>query len=177
MCSPTASLSLVRGLTNWFSNHLGACVQFAMVYPAEKNWNQIWSTEFLWHILPICSKAPMLDLGISLWQGLSHEYQRGKITDNCFGWKWLFFPNACWLSMLIFNLDQWYQSQGQRKKTTLLITSVKNSVQSLTYFTAELKKWPLLSWKPCWCPTWFGCIFSPLLLFTPGGFIKQIKTW
>lgn len=95
MCSHTLSLSVVRGLTNWFSDHLGACVWFVMVYPAQKNQNQIRSAEFLWHILPICSKASTLDLGVSLWQGLSHEYQRGKITDNCFGWKWLFFHPHC----------------------------------------------------------------------------------
>lgn len=58
--------------------------------PAQKNQNQIWSTEFLWHFLPICSKASALDSSVSLWQGLSHEYRGGKITDNCFGWKWLF---------------------------------------------------------------------------------------
>lgn len=97
VCSHAASSSVVRGLTNWFSDHLGACVRCAMVYPAQKNQNQIWSTEFLWHFLPICSKASTLDPSVSLWQGLSHEYQRGKITDNCFGWKWLFFPCACWL--------------------------------------------------------------------------------
>lgn len=39
--SHTASLSVVRGLTNWFSHHLGACVQRVMVYPAQKNQNQI----------------------------------------------------------------------------------------------------------------------------------------
>lgn len=42
-----------EGLTNWFSDHLGACVQLVMVCPAQKSWNQIWSSEYWLKVLAV----------------------------------------------------------------------------------------------------------------------------
>lgn len=189
--SHTASSSLVRGLTNWFSDHLGACVRHVMVYPAQKNQNQIWSTEFLWHFLPICSKASTLDPSVSVWQGLSHEYRRGKITDNCFGWKWLFFPPPlCARRLLQISVNAYLQSwpvesnqnpttksnkQTNKKNTPLLIDYRCNRFNiRINFCTADTIHQYLLGpltpppnnlWQIPVFPLWLGRKFILFLTF------------
>lgn len=158
MCFHTATLSVVTGLTNWFSDHLGACVWSVMVYPAQKNQNQIRIAEFLWDILPICSKASTPDLGVA---PCDKDYltntRGGKITDNCFGGKWLFFS----LSLLARQISadvtfqSWPMVSTSRAKTNkqpdMLITEIQCNywviLQHLCHQTSIV--WPCCGLAKC----------------------------